>query len=129
VRKSVLEDPSLDVWAFRLLLYMVTKPEGFVFVPAVLMRDGSLPPGPRGGRSWVVEKALPALHEAGFIKPAQGRRVNGTFGRGGTWELVRDRVIVPVERRIPVLVKLDQLNGQPRVSAGRSRYGAYRPTG
>jgi len=95
VRKSVLEDPSLSVWAFRLLLYMITKPEDFVFIPGVLMRDGNLPRGPRGGRTWIVEEALPELRKAGFVEPVQARRPDGTLGRGGTWRLVRDMAIVP----------------------------------
>jgi hypothetical protein len=87
VFKSVLEDPSFTLAEFRALLYLVTKPDGWV------IRESQLAQA-LGWKPNMARRALIGLRTKGYIKTQAARDERGGFSRHAS-RLRRGLVIKP----------------------------------
>ena len=78
IHNSVLTDPSLSLAAFRVLMYLATKPDGWTVQTADIMNSLDL------SRHAVREVARPELVEAGYLKTEDIRDSTGKLIRRET---------------------------------------------
>jgi hypothetical protein len=86
IHNSVLTDPSLSLAAFRVLMYLATKPDGWTVQTADIMKALEL------SRHAVREVARPELVEAGYLKTEDIRDSGGKVIRRET-SVIRPLVV------------------------------------
>ena len=89
VLKSVLEDPSFTLAEFRALMYLVTKPEGWIIRETQLAEAAGL-------EADMARRALIGLRTKGCIETQATRGEHGSFSEH-TSRLLRDRVVKPAK--------------------------------
>jgi hypothetical protein len=136
ILKSVLEDPSLTNAEFRVLLYAVTKQDGWKFYPGHIVRA-------LGRTKFEVEKALAGLVRKGYAVQAQDRQAGGkfmaSFYRFGLDLVLRrpgdepaqvaagDPESAPAEGDEPAQVAAGGLESTPAVAGGSTQVAAGDP--